>query len=65
MNKTKEGSKYTWVPSIKWLVVSLGIIYIAIVILFFLFNFLLKDYMRDIPKELTPWLDNQKITEQK
>ena len=65
MNKEKEDFKYTWMPSIKWLAVSLCIIYVIIVVLFFLFNFLLKDYMRDIPKELTPWINNQTVTEQK
>ena len=65
MNKEKEEYKYTWTPTLKWLLITLGIIYIIITILFFLFNFLLKDYMRDIPKEITPWLNNQNITEQK
>ncbi len=64
MNKEKEESKYTWTPSLKWLFTSLGVIYVVIVLLFFLFNFLLKDYMRDIPKEITPWLNNQPVTEQ-
>ena len=64
MNKEKEESKYTWIPSLKWLLTCLGIIYIVIVLLFFLFNFLFKDYMRDIPKEITPWLNNQIVTEQ-
>jgi hypothetical protein len=30
-----------------------------------MFNFLLKDYMRDIPEDVTPWLNNQTVTEQK
>jgi len=65
MNKEKEESKYTWMPSLKWLITSLLIIYAIIGILFFLFNFLLKDYMRDIPEDITPWLNNQTVTEQK
>ena len=64
MSKEQEESKYTWMPSIKWLAISLAIIYVVIVVLFFLFNFLLKDYIRDIPEELTPWLNNQTVTEQ-
>ena len=65
MNREQEENKYTWMPSLKWLIACLGIIYVVIVLLFFLFNFLLKDYMRDIPKEITPWLNNQTVTEQK
>jgi ABC-type glycerol-3-phosphate transport system permease component len=64
MNKGIEKYKYTWTPTLKWLLTSLGVIYVVIVLLFFLFNFLLKDYMRDIPKEITPWLNNQTVTEQ-
>ena len=65
MNKEKEESKYTWIPSIKWLITSLLVIYAIVGILFFMFNFLLKDYMRDIPEDITPWLNNQTVTEQK
>ena len=65
MSKEKEEEKYTWMPSIKWLAVTLATIYVIVIVLFFLFNFLLKDYMRDIPEELTPWLNNQTATEKK
>jgi len=65
MNKEKEESKYTWMPSLKWVITSLLVIYAIVGILFFMFNFLLKDYMRDIPEDVTPWLNNQTVTEQK
>lgn len=48
----------TWMPSLKWMLNVLAIIYVTIVIAFFSFNYLLKPYMRDVPKELTPWLYN-------
>lgn len=65
MNKEKKESKYTWMPSLKWVITSLLVIYAIVGILFFMFNFLLKDYMRDIPEDVTPWLNNQTVTEQK
>lgn len=51
----------TWMPSLAWLLKVLAIIYIVIIIAFFSFNYLLKPYMRDIPKEITPWLYNGNI----
>jgi len=63
MNNPNENSKYSWTPTLKWFSVSLAIIYVVVILLFFLFNFLLKDYMRDIPKELTPWLNNEQTVE--
>ncbi len=48
----------TWMPSLKWLYNSLLIIAFLIIISFFALNILLKPYMRDIPMEITPWLDN-------
>jgi len=47
----------TWMPSLKWLCKSFLVIMVVLVILFFSLNFLLKPYMRDIPMEVTPWLD--------
>ena len=46
----------TWMPSLKWLCKSFLVIMVVLVILFFSLNFLLKPYMRDIPMEITPWL---------
>ena len=48
----------TWMPSIKWLCKSFLVIMVCLVIMFFALNFLLKPYMRDIPSEITPWLNN-------
>lgn len=47
----------TWMPALNWLGKALLTILVCLTILFFLFNFLLKPYMRNIPVELTPWLD--------
>ena len=45
-----------WMPTLKWLCEILLMIVFFIVIAFFILNFLLKPYMRDIPIEVTPWL---------
>lgn len=58
--ETKE--EQTWMPSLKWLIKAFAIILVCIIIAFFVFNYLLKPYMRDIPMELTPWLDKSAIT---
>ncbi len=47
----------TWMPTLAWLSKTFLIIALFLVIAFFALNFLLKPYMRDIPAELTPWLD--------
>ena len=36
---------------------------VVLVILFFSLNFLLKPYMRDIPMEITPWLQKTDNTD--
>lgn len=59
--ETKE--EQTWMPSLKWLAITFVIIFVCIVIAFFTLNYLLKPYMRDIPMELTPWLDKSAVTE--
>ena len=48
----------TWMPSLSWFFKTFIIIFSCLVIIFFTLNFLLKPYMRDIPMEITPWLDN-------
>ena len=53
----------TWMPSLKWLYNSLLIIAFFIIISFFALNILLKPYMRDIPMEITPWLNNNVETQ--
>ena len=55
--KEKNTEEKTWMPSLKWLFKSFLIIVFIVVASFFILNFLLKPYMRDIPMEITPWLD--------
>ncbi len=45
-----------WKPSLVWHLKVLGIIYVCLIAIFFLLNWLLKPYMRKLPKEITPWL---------
>lgn len=63
-----EKDKYTWKPDFKWLIKTFVIVYVTIIILFFVLNFLLTPHMRQRPMEITPWLDNNKtetVVEQK
>jgi len=62
-NEKKENS--VWQPNLKWFLKVLITMYILITIVFFTVNFLLKPYMRDIPKEITPWLNKTVAEEQK
>ena len=62
-NEKKENS--IWQPNLKWFLKVLITMYILITIAFFTVNFLLKPYMRDIPKEITPWLNKTVVEEQK
>jgi len=48
--------KPVWLPTWKWHLKTLAIIFTILVILFFTFNALFKQYMRKIPTEITPWL---------
>lgn len=45
-----------WHPAWKWHVRTLAIIYATLIAAFFILNFLLKPYLRQIPKDITPWL---------
>ena len=45
-----------WKPDWKWHARTLGVIYAALLVAFFLFSHILKPYMRQIPKDITPWL---------
>ena len=45
-----------WSPTWQWHAKTLGIIYACLVVVFFMLNWVLKPYMRDIPPEVTPWL---------
>ena len=53
----------TWMPSLKWMCKSFSVIMVVLVIAFFSLNFLLKPYMRDIPMEITPWLQKADNTD--
>lgn len=46
-----------WRPTWKWHLKTLSIIYAALLIIFFMLNILLKPYLRQIPKDITPWLN--------
>lgn len=51
-----------WAPTWQWHAKALGIIYAALIVLYFGLNWFLAPYLRDIPPEVTPWLKNaQKI----
>ena len=45
-----------WRPSWKWHARTLLVIYVLLLIMFFLVNHIMKPYMRQIPKDITPWL---------
>ena len=61
MTERKETG--TWMPSLKWFCKTFIIIIGCLVIIFFTLNFLLKPYMRDIPMEITPWLQKTDNTD--
>jgi hypothetical protein len=51
-----------WSPTKQWHLKTLAVIYAGLIILYFVLNWLLKPYMREIPPEVTPWLKKaQKI----
>ncbi|MCX5782485.1 MAG: zinc ribbon domain-containing protein [Elusimicrobia bacterium] len=45
-----------WQPTWKWHLKTLSIVYSVLIILFFFLNIVLKPYLRQIPKDITPWL---------
>ena len=45
-----------WKPAWKWHLKTLAIIYSVLIVLFFVLNIVLKPYLRQIPKDITPWL---------
>jgi|AGTN01.2.fsa_nt_gi hypothetical protein len=53
---TDLAQKPLWKPSWKWHGRTLAVIYAVLIVLFFTLNALLKPYMREIPKDITPWL---------
>lgn len=53
-----------WKPGWRWHAQTLLIIYGVLLIAFFLLNHFLKPYMRQIPKDITPWLQHMPKQEQ-
>ncbi|MDR3244333.1 MAG: hypothetical protein LBT79_06240 [Elusimicrobiota bacterium] len=49
-----------WQPTFKWFAIAGSAVLIFLVIAFFVGNFVLRPYMIDVPKAITPWLDNKK-----
>jgi hypothetical protein len=47
-----------WKPTWRWHATTLAIIYAVLIVLFFSMNHILKPYMRKIPKDITPWLND-------
>jgi len=45
-----------WKPTLRWHLATLSIIFTVLIALFFSLNFVLKPYLRQIPKDITPWL---------
>ena len=50
-----------WMPTMKWHLTALGIIYVCLTIAYFSISYLLSRVpppykLREVPKELTPWL---------
>ncbi|MDR3049042.1 MAG: hypothetical protein LBV16_04295 [Elusimicrobiota bacterium] len=56
------GDIKAWQPTFKWFGIAGGIVLAALIIIFFLGNFILRPYMIDVPKAITPWLDSKKET---
>ncbi len=48
-----------WKPSLAWHLKVIAIIYICLILIFFLLNYLLKPFMRQLPPEITPWLQKK------
>ena len=47
-----------WKPTWKWHLKTLAVIYSVLIVLFFVLNIVLKPYLRQIPKDITPWLQD-------
>ena len=45
-----------WRPTWKWHLKTLGIIYVVLIFVLFAANIILKPYLRQIPKDITPWM---------
>jgi len=49
-----------WQPTWAWHARTLLIIYACVIVAFFLTKIWLKPYVRDLPPEITPWLQGKK-----
>ncbi|MBI4054983.1 MAG: hypothetical protein HY402_02495 [Elusimicrobia bacterium] len=54
-----------WMPSWRWHLKTLGILYVCLTMLFFGLKYLLRRlpppyHIREIPQEMTPWLHPEK-----
>ncbi len=49
-----------WQPTWAWHRRTLMIIYTCVIAGFFLFKFLLKPYVRQLPSDITPWMHSSK-----
>jgi hypothetical protein len=55
----KHEKDVLWRPSYSWYLKTSVIILGLLIVTFFTLNILLKQYMRQIDRELTPWLNNE------
>ena len=49
-----------WLPTWRWHLWTLGIIYAVLVVFFIVAKGVLKPYVRHLPPEITPWLHEGK-----
>lgn len=49
-----------WLPSWRWHLRTLGVIYAVVIVAFFVAKSVLKPYVRNLPPEITPWLHEGK-----
>jgi hypothetical protein len=47
---------FLWKPTLRWHLTTLSIIFTVLIVVFFSLNYVLKPYLRQIPKDITPWL---------
>ena len=59
-NEPEKPGNTPWQPTYKWMAIAASSILVVLIITFFVLNIVLKPYMREIPLEITPWLDKSK-----
>jgi uncharacterized membrane protein YvbJ len=57
--KTAAAIEPLWQPTLKWYGKMLLIIYAGLVVIYIVASAVLKPYIRKIPKEVTPWLEEK------